>query len=150
MTYPPPKITDLVEYLRDLAAYEKDAVTKDGLKRAANRIQSEALSLKIERDMTRALSAEVDALRADAERYRHLKAYGDFHATSLDINGKCELIWIGRVVGESSTLDEAIDAAIADAKDDAERSQEEPACSFCLCFGCNGECSGDGDMGGLP
>lgn len=116
MTYPPPKITDLVEYLRDLAAYERDAMTKDGLKRAANRIQSEALSLKIERDMTRALSAEVDALRADAERYRYLKAYGDFRAISLDIKGKHELIWIGRVVGEGSTMDEAIDAAISTIK----------------------------------
>ncbi|MGX5220302.1 hypothetical protein ACVTMO_16920 [Pseudomonas segetis] len=31
-------------------------------------------------------------------------------------------------------------------EDDRDDEDEEP-CSFCLCRGCNGECSGDGQMG---
>lgn len=58
--------------------------------------------------------------------------------------------------GHGFTIDEAITDAIGPNPSTESPPREtksssdsgEPICSFCLVRGCNGECSGDGEMGG--
>lgn len=57
--------------------------------------------------------AELEACRKDAERYRFLKGQGHFRAMSIDMGGNHSWTGMGRNVGKGPTVDDAIDAAMA-------------------------------------
>lgn len=65
--------------------------------------------IKAEREIER-LTAERDALRADAERYRWLREHGETGCTEKDGYG-------GRALQMGADLDAAIDAARAQTKE---------------------------------
>ena len=110
----PKTILELIaenERLRDIANEQRHRLEclgegTDGSTTALTRIGR----LEYERDQLR---AEVEALRKDAERYRHLKDQGHFRAMSIDMGGNHSWTGMGRHVGKGQTVDEAIDSEIA-------------------------------------
>lgn len=65
-------------------------------------------------DRLKIACAEIEMLKPDAMRYRHLVKAGLFRAGSLDMSGNHTWVACGRSVGRGPTLPQAIDNSIAE------------------------------------